>query len=432
MTRCARNSRKAFAVCILLLLGAGPLAAAPPDRTESHARRFVTLALTLTRLDGQEIDAYFGPPNLKPPDGGATPSPDSLRDALLRLRADLKADAPSPRRDRLAARVDHLIALAGILRSPRRLSFTQEARQVYGVTLPAQNIAALGRVRAELARLLPGGGSLTARVDAFRDRFLIPEAKRKAVFQRALAECRARTAPHWPLPRGEKLDVEWRDGAGAAWHRYAGRGRSMLRINPAAVAYPGTALDVACHEAYPGHHAQFLMMAAQKGGIAVEDTVVILRSPEQVLREGAASYGVDLAFPQEDRVAFTRNILFPMAGFAPAEAEKYVRVHRLVGELALSVMPILRDYRDGKVRFDKAAAALEHDALIPSPRALLQFTDALGAYTTGYTVTRDLVRDCVEARGAKGDDRWTVLRAIVAKVDLSVLDSRACRRATTF
>ncbi len=60
------------------------------------------------------------------------------------------------------------------------------------------------RARAELARLLPGGGSLTARVDAFRDRFLIPEAKRKAVFQRALAECRARTAAHWPLPRGEK------------------------------------------------------------------------------------------------------------------------------------------------------------------------------------------------------------------------------------
>jgi hypothetical protein len=426
LTRCAPNSRKALAVCILLLLGGGPLAAAPPDRTESHARRFVTLALTLTRLDGQEIDAYFGPRNLKPPNGGATPSPDSLRDALLRLRADLKADAPSPRRDRLAARVDHLIALVGILRS--RLSFTQEARQVYGVTLPAQDTAALSRARAELARLLPGDGSLSARVDAFRDRFLIPEARRKAVFQRTLAECRARTAAYWPLPRGEKLDVEWRDGADAAWHRYAGRGHSMLRVNPAAVAYPGTALDVACHEAYPGHHAQFLMMAAQKGGVAVEDTVVILRSPEQVLREGAASYGVDLAFPQKDRVAFTRDILFPMAGFAPAEAEKYVTVHRLVGELALSVMPILRDYRDGKMRVDKAAAALERDALISSPRALLQFTDALGAYVTGYTVTRDLVRDCVEARDAKGDDRWAVLRAIVAKLDLSVLDPHSCRR----
>jgi hypothetical protein len=347
------------------------------------------------------------------------------------LRADLKADARSPRRDRLAARIDHLIALAGILRSPRQLSFAQEARQVYGITLPAQDTAALGRARAELARLLPGSGSLTARVDAFRDRFLIPEAKRKAVFQRALAECRARTAAHWPLPRGEKLDVEWRDGADAAWHRYAGRGRSMLRINPAAVAYPGTALDVACHEAYPGHHAQFLMMAAQKGGMPVEDTVVILRSPEQVLREGAANYGVDLAFPQKDRIAFTRNILFPLAGFNPAETEKYVTVHRLVGELALSAMPILRDYRDGKIRFDRAAATLERDALISSPQALLQFTDALGAYTTGYTVARDLVRDCVETRGAKGDDPWAILRAIVVKLDPSVLDSRTCRRATT-
>lgn len=431
MTHYAPNSRKALAVFLLLLLGAGPLAAAPSDRTERYARRFVTLALTLTRANGQEIDAYFGPPDLKPPQSGATPSPDSLRDALLRLRADLKADAPSPRRDRLAARVDHLIALTGILRRPRALSFTQEALQVYGVTLPAPDTAGLARARAELARLLPGSGSLTARVEAFRDRFLIPEAKRKAVFQRALEECRTRTSAHWPLPRSEKLEVEWRDGADAAWHRYAGRGRSVLRVNPAAVAYPGTALDVACHEAYPGHHAQFLMMAAQRGGIPVEDTVVILRSPEQVQREGAANYGVALAFPRKDRVAFTRDVIFPMAGFARADAEKYATVHRLVGELALSVMPILRDYRDGKLRFDKAAAALERDALISSPRALLQFTDALGAYVTGYTVARDLVRDCVEARNAKGDDRWAILRAIVATADTSVLDSRTCGRRGT-
>jgi hypothetical protein len=237
-------------------------------------------------------------------------------------------------------------------------------------------------------------------VEVYRNRFVIPENRRRVVFERALAACRARTLAHWPLPGHEKLDLDWTVDVDAAWHRYQGRYRSLLQVNPAAVAYIGASLDVACHEAYPGHHAQFTVMTADAGpsGLAVEDTVVILRSPEQVLREGAANYGIDLAFPPLDRLAFERDVLFPIAGFAPNEAARYVRVHHLVSELALSVVPILRDYRDGKISSDTAAAALERDALIPSPQALLQFTDALGAYTTGYTVARDLVRDCVEAR----------------------------------
>jgi hypothetical protein len=152
---------------------------------------------------------------------------------------------------------------------------------------------------------------------------------------------------------------------------------------------------------------------------------VILRSPDQVLREGAANYGVDLAFPPSDRLTFTRDVLFPLAGFDPREAARYVKVHRLAGDLALSVMPILRDYRDGKLASGDAAAALVNDAAVSSPQDLLRFTNKLGAYTTGYTIAKDLVRDCVTAR-ARGGDRWPLLRKIVATMDLTVLDPKTC------
>jgi hypothetical protein len=193
------------------------------------------------------------------------------------------------------------------------------------------------------------------------------------------------------------------------------------------VADPGTALDVACHEAYPGHHAQFLLMAAH--GLAVEDSVVILRAPDQVLREGAANAGIDLAFPPAARLAFTRDVLFPLAGFDRRDAATFVQVHRLVGELALSVMPILRDYRDGRMASGDAVARLVLDAGIASPETLLDFTRDLGAYVTGYTVARDMVAACLAAQGG---DRWAALATIVAERHTEILastaDGKACLR----
>ena len=200
----------------------------------------------------------------------------------------------------------------------------RQAHRIYGLALPPPDQAGQARALAKLDRLLPGRSDLTSRLTAWRAHFVIPEARRKAVFLRALTECRARTQAQWSLPPDEKLDIVWNTDVPAAWQRYQGHHRSRLEINPAAVADPGSALDVACHEAYPGHHAQFLALDAASP--VVEDTVVILRSPEQMLREGAAVYGAELAFP--DRLAFMRDVLFPLAGFDRREAASFLPVHR--------------------------------------------------------------------------------------------------------
>jgi hypothetical protein len=295
------------------------------------------------------------------------------------------------------------------------------------VIAPPPDLQGQARARRTLDRLLPGKGDLSSRLAAWRTRFVIPDYRRRAVFLRALSECRARTRAHWILPADEQLDVAWGADVPAAWQRYQGRDRSRLEINPAAVADPGTALDVACHEAYPGHHAQFLLMAAH--GLAVEDTVVMLRAPDQVLREGAANAGIDLAFPPAARLVFTRDVLFPMVGFDRRDAARFVHVHRLVGELALSVMPILRDYRDGRMASGDAVARLVLDAGITSPETLLDFTRDLGAYVTGYTVARDMVAACLAAQGR---DRWAALATIVAERHTEILastaDGKACLR----
>jgi hypothetical protein len=400
---------------LVLAVALGSSARAAPDPLEAQGRRFVVLATSLGHLHPREIDAYWGPPELDMRRRGPMPSLSSLRRDMLQLHGAITADTPSPRRDRLAERLDRLIALLDVIAKPGALSFDQEARQVYGMVTPLPHSVGQARALKKLDRLLPGHGDVTTRLAIWRARFTIPDDRRKAAFLRALAECRARALPHWPLPADERVDVVWSADVPAAWQRYQGHDRSRLEINPAAVGDPGTALDVACHEAYPGHHAQFVAMAA--GGMVVEDTVVILRSSDQVLREGVANVGIDLAFPPAARLAFTRDVLFPMAGFNARDAATFVQVHRLVGDLAPSVLPILRDYYDGRLASGDAVARLLLDTQVASPETLLAFTRDTGALVLGYTVEQEAVENCLTRRGST-DKRWEALRAMAVTLSL--------------
>jgi hypothetical protein len=288
---------------------------------------------------------------------------------------------------------------------------------LYARSVPSIEAGATQQVIAALEAALPGPGPLPQRVAGFYRDFIVPADRRRVVFERALRECRSRTLAHWQLPRAEKLDVEWTNSVPAAWHRYRGGWRSTLQINPDAVALAGSAIDVACHEAYPGHHAQFLLQdqRAQPAGLPVEERVILLRSPASVLREGAANFGVEVAFPFEERVAFEERVLFPLARLDPRQARRYETVHRLVDQLSATAAPIIASYRDHRLSSDDAEQQLANEALVTSPGALLEFADRYGAYVLGYTAVRDSVRDYVKARSRiTGRDDWAVLRELVS------------------
>jgi hypothetical protein len=403
----------------------------PAAKLQDQAERFVRLGTALGHTKTKEVDAYFGPNQLDQRDDAKAPARADILVQARALQAEIGKDtdpADAARRTALSSQLQYFIALVDSMTSDKRLPFDEEAKRLYGVVVPPQNEAAAKDKMAQLDALLPGQGDIAFRVASFRNRYIIPAEKRSSVFARALEECRRRTKQHWKLPENENLKVEWTQDVESAWHRYQGNGQSLLQVNFAAVTYMGTPLDVACHEGYPGHHAQFLLRdaAASPSSLPVEDTMVLLRTPGSVLREGAADYGVDLVFPPAERLAFERDVLFPLAGFPAADAEKYLQVHHLIGELALSVLPALRDYRDGNLSFNSATFRLENDALISSPEALLKFVDDYGAYVVGYTVVRDQVRDYVEKSAANsGQDPWAVLGKVVTQLDTAFLSAPA-------
>jgi hypothetical protein len=393
------------------------------SETEQAAEAFVALALRLGAMPGhkEEVDSYFGPEALHPavqddPDGLARLQADT--DALLSNMEFEDTAHPSLRGARLLAQIRGFDALLQVIGpAARSESFEDQAQRLYALSVPSLEAGAADRIIAALEAALPGPGPLSQRLSGFYRDFIVPADRRRVVFERAVQECRGRTLAHWQLPPAEKLDVEWTDSVPAAWHRYRGGGRSTLQINPNAVALVGSAIDVACHEAYPGHHAQFLLQEqrAQPAGLPVEDRVVLLRSPASVLREGAANFGVDLAFPFEERVAFDERVLFPLAHLDPRQARRYETVHRLVEQLSAAVAPIIAAYRDHRLSSDEAEQQLAHEALVTSPGALLEFADRYGAYVLGYTAVRDSVRDYVKARSRiTGKDEWAVLRELVA------------------
>jgi hypothetical protein len=409
------------ALCSAVAVGSA--VAADGSEPEHAAETFVGLTLRLGAMSGheEEVDSYFGPQTLHPSaqdDPGGLVQLRADADALLSRLELEEAAHPTPRGSRLLAQIRSFdILLQAIGPAARAESFETEAQRLYARSVPSLEAGATHQVIAALEAALPGAGPLSQRLAGFYSDFIVPADLRRVVFERALRECRSRTLAHWQLPRAEKLDVEWTDSVPAAWHRYRGGWRSTLQINPDAVALAGSAIDVACHEAYPGHHAQFILQdqRAQPAGLPVEERVVLLRSPASVLREGAANFGVELAFPFEERVAFEERVLFPLARLDPRQARRYETVHLLVDQLSATAAPIIASYRDHRLSSDDAEQQLANEALVTSPGALLQFADHYGAYVLGYTAVRDSVRDYVKARSRiTGRDDWAVLRELVS------------------
>ncbi|MEM9315716.1 MAG: hypothetical protein AAGA95_13910, partial [Pseudomonadota bacterium] len=302
-----------------------------------------------------------------------------------------------------------------------------------GRAIPGARLHVLDR-RGEPAALtsidaaLAGRGSVRARMAALRRRLVVPAEERQEVFQTAMEECRRRTLVHWDLGAEEGVDLLWTRDVEAAWHRFDGSGRSTLQVNPLAIATIDQALEIACHETYPGHHAQFVLFEAEAGdvGLALEDQLVLLRSPASAFREAAAMNAVSLAFSAEDRLLFERDVLFPLAGLDPADAELLQQLRPHLAQLALAVPVIIQEHEDRELSDAEAINRLQSEALVASPRALFAFAHDVGALLAGYTI---LNAELASRLGAlPGNDAWAQLRGWLGRPDTWRTDSPAAPR----
>jgi hypothetical protein len=423
----------AIAVCLSACRGS------PTASLDAAAEFYVRAALALGERDADSLDIYYGLGAWQA-DARARHLPlDGIRAATVPFIASLdqqpfdNAEAEA-RRLFLLRQTRAIVSRVDIVRGARP-SFSEEARTLFGWNgqdrrdrqerpAYAANAATARqaettdelKVRSELERLLPGQGELSARYANFDRKFLISRERLPAVLSRAIEGCRAATGEHITLPPGERIDVDYvPDLAWSAYTRYQGHATSRVLINEALPLTVDRALDLACHEAYPGHHTIDSLLDARFGGRRIEFVVRPLFSPQSLLHEAAASLAVEMAFPGPARLAFERDALFPLAGLTPSDAERYVNVGRLVDQLHGVQSRIARQYLDGELDFARASAALERDALMPSADATLKFLNRFRSYGATYTIGRDTLSRYLDAHSTAGDptSRWRAYMNVV-------------------
>jgi hypothetical protein len=402
------------ALAVLLSACAGRRSDATAPALDLAAESYVRLVLALGERDSDSLDSYHGPPAWQVEARARRAALVDIQTAaasLAELLASSTAGGDERRRMFLVRQLRAVVTRIDILRG-RRPPFAEETRALFGVDMRGEDDTAAVSVRAEIDRLLPGRGDLTARYAVFDRKFLIAPDRLGPVLARAIQGCRAATRAHVSLPAAERVDVEYvGDLPWSAFTRYEGGFKSRIQVNAALPLTVDRALDLACHEAYPGHHTIDSLLEARFGGSRVELLVQPLFSPQSLLHEAASSLAGALAFSESARVEFERDQLFPLAGVDPAEADRHVRVGRLVDRLHGVQADIARRYLDGALDFPRAAAALERDALVPSSPsadATLKFLNRYRTYAATYTIGRDAASRYLDARATEGDanSRW--------------------------
>jgi hypothetical protein len=304
----------------------------------------------------------------------------------------------------------------------KRMTFDEESRALYDAVAPTHTEADFDAVLKELDAKLSGAGPLIERYDRFKTAFVIAPARVDRVFKEAIRACRERTLTFVELPPTEKFTVEYvtnKSWSGYNW--YQGNYRSLIQVNTDLPIYIDRAIDLACHEGYPGHHVYNVLLEKHlvhdRGW--VEYTVYPLFSPQSLIAEGTANYGIEVAFPPADRINYEKDVLFPLAGLDTTRVQEYYDILGLVDRLSYAGNEAARRYLNGSIDRAGAAAWLEKYAMYTKPRAeqRVKFIDQYRSYVINYNLGKDLIRDYINKKTGKTGSanlRWREFTALLS------------------
>jgi hypothetical protein len=406
--------------------------APPPDPLRPLAERYVRLVLAVGQHDADYVDAFYGPAVWRKDAEGAKVALAAIDTQAAALETELganRAGSPDPRDKELwALRRQYLTRQLAALRSRvgmlqgKKLSFDEESMALYDAVAPVKPESEFEAVLTQLESALPGPGTLIERFDQFRQAFVIPTARVDRVFQAAIRGCRQESESWVELPMEERFTVEYVTGKSwSGYNWYQGNYRSLIQVNTDLPIYIDRALDLACHEGYPGHHVYNALLerhlVRDRGWI--EFTVYPLFSPQSLIAEGTANYGIEVAFPPARRLQFEQDVLFPLAGLETTRVAEYYKVLELVERLSYAGNEAARRYINGTLEREGAVAWLEKYAMYTRPRAeqRVRFVDQYRSYVINYNLGKDLVRAYIERKMGRDKTamrRWREFTALLS------------------
>ena len=399
------------------------------DSLDEIAKDYVQMTLEIGEREPGYVDAYYGPKEWADAAKAAPRSVADLAKQAAALSARVSAIAPAGLEPIERRRRDFLLAQLRAAQTRLRmiqgekLGFAEEAQGLFGVRVELKPLSAYDPVLARIEKLVPGSGALSERVDAFQNRFTIPKERLQPVFDAAIQECKRRTVQHIRLPPGETFKMEFVTGKSwSGYNYYQGNYSSLIQINTDLPIRISRAVDLGCHEGYPGHHALNMLLEERltKGRGWAEFSVYPLYSPQSLIAEGSANYGIDLAFPGPERLRYETQALYPLVGLPVRDADKYLELLKATSELAGARFTIAREFLEGRIGRDEAVALTQKYQLVSKQRAeqSIAFTTQYRSYVINYGLGQDMVRDYVEAAGPDQRARWAAMERVISEPTL--------------
>jgi hypothetical protein len=359
-----------------------------PERGVSGSEDYVLLGLRLGRHVDGLVDSYCGPAELR----------EQVAAEQLTEPAALVAEGEA-----LLAQLEDgwlrdqalgLRTYAGVL-AGEGLSYSDEVERCYGVRPTRVSTDVYAAVHERLDEVLPQGGDLADRYEAWRQANLVPEDQVVPLSWDLLGELRGRTAAIVDLPAGEALEIdEVRNEPWWAFNYYQGDLRSRVVVNLDVPTARDDIVELVAHEVYPGHHTEHsvkeqLLMRDQ--GL-LEESIQFVPTPAALVSEGIAETGPDLVI--DDGVAERITAIFGSHGleydWAAARAIREARrpLRRIGLDAALMI------HEDGASE-DAAKAHVRRWALVTPEQAAhsVRFvTDPTWrSYVVNYSAGREVV-----------------------------------------
>lgn len=398
------------------------------------AGRYTKLVLAIGVHDPAYVDAYYGSPALQEQVTRDRQDLPAIRAeielALKELATQRAANADEALRiEFLNKQLQSMLTRVDML-SGKKFKFDDESKRLYDAVSPHRDRAYYTRIVKQIDKMLPGSGTISERLAAYRSKFAIPKDKLKPVFDAAIKACRERSAKYITLPANENFVLEFvtnKPWSGYNW--YKGNAQSLIQINTEFPIYVDRAVDLGCHEGYPGHHAYNALLEKNLVNERkwTEFSVYPLYSPMSLIAEGTANYGIEMAFTDAERLAFEKSVLYPMAGIDPALAEQYAQLRKLVAKLSYADNDAAMHYLEGKWNKEQAIEWLVNVQLYPPEKAAqrISFYDANRSYVINYNLGADLVKAYI-ARHATSKDpetaraqRWAAFKQLLSSPRLA-------------
>lgn len=394
------------------------------DKLSKAAETYVQLGLELGQYDKDYVDAYLGPKEWK--ERAAIPrAKEQLARDIATVLSELEGltftEHDLQVRHKALFRNVRAMDVRARMINGETFSFADEARLIYDAIIPEYDLANFDQILEEISTLLPGEQDLSTRVDAFRNSLTIPNELVAKVVDVAIQECRKRSKSYIAMPENEAFTLEYVTGKNwSGYNWYQGQSTSLMQINQDFPMVIDRAIDLGCHEGYPGHHVWNVLieqdLVKTKGW--VEFNLYPLFSPYGLIAEGSANYGIELAFPGPQKTQFSQAELYPLAGLDPSKAELLSKVNGLLAKLKHAEIANAQSYLDGDISREETVRRVIKYAMVSPERAQqrVRFIEQYRAYVLNYSLGKDIVANYIERNSDSPEQRWDNFKQLLTEL----------------